>query len=147
MLIRSKELEIEMEERRNRYEGMVRERRKNEKKIEDAKIRRDRAKNEASQKRHYLSKYHQELDKKFRGNREDLFAGLAKRERNLREIYSRDEERLQDSLKSEQEEQARLVKVVEGLQEKRDHLGSEIEKLRVYNEEGSGSDGARRKDN
>lgn len=52
--------------------------------------RRDQAHRDVRDKRCYLQKYYEELDRKFRGNREDLFASLARLEKSLLEAYEKD---------------------------------------------------------
>lgn len=56
------------------------------------------------EKQFYLQRYYEELDRKFRGGRDDLFAGLKKLESNLLEMYQRDEKRISHSLHSERED-------------------------------------------
>lgn len=57
-------------------------------------LKRDQAILDAKEKRHYLHRYYEELDRKFRGGREDLFASLTRLEQSLLEAYERDEKRL-----------------------------------------------------
>lgn len=74
------------------------------------------------EKQIYLQKYYDELDRKFRGGRDDLFAGLKKLEHSLIEMYRRDEKRIKESLQPEREEYARVEEIVSRQRNQRDRL-------------------------
>ena len=68
-------------------DGLIRKRRKNEKMAEEARKKKELAELQLKEKQVYLKRYYEELDRKFRGGRDDLFAGLKKLETNLLEMY------------------------------------------------------------
>jgi hypothetical protein len=76
-------LEIAVEDHRNQYEALVKRRKRADRTLEDAINKRDQSQLECKEKRCYLQRYYEELDRKFRGGREDLFASLARLEQNL----------------------------------------------------------------
>lgn len=118
-----------MEELKNHYEKLTKRRRKADKVLEEAIARRDQALAECKQKRCYLEKYYEELDRKFRGGKDELFSNLARLEASLLEAYEKDEKRLRESLQAEEEEFARLVEAVNIERERRDQLLEEQARL------------------
>ena len=68
----------------------MKRRKKAKRTLEEAVGRRDQAQRDVRDKKCYLQKYYEELDRKFRGNREDLFASLAKLEKSLLDAYDKD---------------------------------------------------------
>lgn len=107
----------------------MKKRRKADKVLEEAIARRDQALVECKQKRCYLEKYYEELNRKFRGGKDELFSNLARLEASLLEAYEKDEKRLRESLQAEEEEFARLVETVGMERERRDLLREEQARL------------------
>ena len=66
---------------------MQKKKKKADKSAEDATARKELAIVQFKEKQSYLQKYYQQLDQKFKGGRDDLFAGLKKLENNLLEMY------------------------------------------------------------
>ena len=87
LLIKNKELELGLGELKAELNHLQKQRRKGDKLVEEASQRRALAGIQLKEKQFYLQRYHDGLDRKFRGGRDDLFAGLKKLEQNLLEMY------------------------------------------------------------
>lgn len=72
-----------MEERKNELDLLIKKRKKADKVLEEAVNKRNQASLNCKEKRCYLEKYYQELDRKFKGGKEELFNNLAKLEQSL----------------------------------------------------------------
>ena len=57
---------------------LQKQRKKADREKEEVEHRKEIAQIQLREKQHYLQKYYNELDRKFRGGREDLFSGLKK---------------------------------------------------------------------
>ena len=100
-LIENKELELKMVELQVQLSQLQKQRKKADRELEEIVCKKEIAAVQLKEKQHYLKKFYNELDKHFRGGREDLFAGLKKLEQNLMEMYTRDQKRIRESLQPE----------------------------------------------
>jgi hypothetical protein len=94
LLIANKELELRVGELEVELGHLSKQRRKAERAAEEVRQKKELALAQFKEKQCYLKKYYDELDRKFRGGRDDLFAGLKKLEHNLLEMYERDQRRI-----------------------------------------------------
>lgn len=78
LIIREKELELQMAELQNHLKSLQKAKRKVEKLVQEAAHKKETAELQLREKQFYLQRYYEQLDKKFRGGRDDLFAGLKK---------------------------------------------------------------------
>lgn len=73
------------------------------------------------------------MDRKFRSGKESLFDSLKQLEDNLLDMYNRDESRLKESLKGEQEENQRLAALLSVQRERSAALRQELARLNKTN--------------
>jgi hypothetical protein len=67
-----------MFELQTQYDGLVKRRKKAERGLTDVIQKRDQTLADLKEKQYFFNRYQNELDKRFRGGKEELFGGLEK---------------------------------------------------------------------